>query len=81
MMSERQHKERVPLGFGYQLWEGDRNPFYLTEPQLLAVYTELLQVEPLRKEQHIMIRTSLPIKHWVWNIFYRTRLCHGWNFD
>lgn len=42
--------------------EGDRYPIYLVEHQLLAVCTVLLQVEPLMKEQPVMVRTSLPMK-------------------
>lgn len=34
----------------------------LLEQQLLAVYTVLLQVEPLTKEQPVTVRTSLAIK-------------------
>ena len=51
--------------------EVGRYPIYPIEQQLLAVYTELLQIEPLMKEQRIMVRTSFPMKGWwVENTFY-----------
>lgn len=40
--------------------EGERNLTNPTEQQQLAVYAVLLQVQPLTKEQYIVIRTSLP---------------------
>lgn len=40
----------------------------LTEQLLLAVHIALLQVEPLTKEQSIVIRTSLPVKEWGKNM-------------
>lgn len=41
------------------------------------MYTVLLQVEGLTKEQRIMVRTSLPVKEYV----PLTRLCPGSHFD
>ena len=29
-----------------------------------------LQVEPLNKENHVLLRTSLPIKGWILNMFH-----------
>ena len=42
--------------------EGCRNQTHPTEQQLLAVQPELQQVEPLTKEQRIVVRTSLPVR-------------------
>ena len=42
--------------------EESRNPIHPTKQQLLALYTMLLWAELLTKEQHIMERTSLPLK-------------------
>lgn len=58
------------LGVWSQLLKGAETQHSPIEQQLLAVYTALLQVEPLMKEQYIMVRTSLPIKEWVENMFH-----------
>ena len=65
---QRQQKERAPLGFLSHPGRGQKGQYTRTEQQLLAVYTGLLQVEPLMKEQHMVLRTVLPIKGWVWNV-------------
>ena len=54
-------KESSPRILVPALEEG-RNPIHPTEQQLLALYTMLLWAELLTKEQHIMERTSLPLK-------------------
>lgn len=41
---------------------GKRQRYTLIEQQSLAVYTVLLQVEPLTKEQPVTVRTSVAIK-------------------
>lgn len=48
---------------------GGRIRYTPTDQQFLAVYIALLQVEPLTNEQLIVVRTFLPIKEWVENIF------------
>lgn len=48
--------------------EGDRSSIYPIEQQFLAVYTVLLQVEPLRKEEYVRVRIFLPFKGWVENM-------------
>jgi len=60
-MAETTEGENPPKIFVPAL-EGGRNLTYPIEPQLLAVYTALLQVAPLTKEQHITIKTALPTK-------------------
>ena len=40
-----------------------------SEQQCLAVCSALLRVDLLTKEQHIMVRTPLPIKGWIENMF------------
>lgn len=65
-----QQKERVPLGFWSHL-EGIKNLICPIQQKLLAVYTELLKVESLLKEQHIKVRISLHIKGGLKYIFHQ----------
>lgn len=63
--------KKIPLGFFSQLWQGTEIWYTPTEHQFLALYTPFLQVESLTKEQHhIAVRTSLPLKGWVENMFH-----------
>lgn len=50
--------------------EGDRNSIYPIGQQFPAVYTVLLQVEPLRKEEYLKVRIFLPFKGWIENMFH-----------
>lgn len=50
--------------------EKGRNLTYPHRTKLLTVYTAPLQVGPLRKGQHIVVRTSLPIKGCI-NMFHQ----------
>ena len=66
---QRQQKERIPLGFWTQLWKVQKPDI---PPKAIAssrAYSTL-QVEPLMKEQHVMVRASLLIKGWVRNLFH-----------
>lgn len=64
---QRQQKERISLGF----WSGRGQKPDILQQSNSSEYTGLLQVEPLKKEGHIIVRTSLLIKRWVEN------MCHS----
>ena len=72
-----QQNKKVSLGFWSQSWKGAETQYTHPTPkthiqqQLLTVYTVLLRVDSLTKEQHIMVRTSLPIKGWMENMFHQ----------
>ena len=53
-----QQRERAPLGLWSQLGKGPETPPTPIEQQLLAMYTELHQIEPLFKEQCVVVGTS-----------------------
>lgn len=73
---QRQQKERVPLGFCFQLWKGAETQHTPIEQQLLAACKALLQVEPLTKEQHH--EKNFPSYPGVdWDYVPLTHLCHG----
>lgn len=59
---QRQTEGETPPKVFVPPLEGERNLMNPIEQQQLAVYVVLLQVEPLTKEQYIVIRTSLPTK-------------------
>ena len=68
VLQQTQQNEKVSLEFWPQLWKWAETQYTHPTPnthiqqQLLIMYTVILRVEPSMKEQHIMIRTSLPIK-------------------
>lgn len=49
----------VGFGFGPQLGKGTATQYTPIEQQFLAMYIAVLQVEPLRKEKHFIVKTSL----------------------
>ena len=68
VLQQIQQNEKVSLGVWPQLWKQAESqythptPSTRREQQLLIAYGVILKVESFMKKQHIMIRTSLPIK-------------------
>ena len=69
-------KETVVLRLWTQFWK-ETETQHIHQQQLQAVYIMLFQTEPLVKEQHIMIRTSLPIMGWIESMSSPNHFCHG----
>lgn len=61
---QRWQKDRVLLGFWFEVWKGADIQYPAIDWQLLAVHTVRLLVQPLTKEQNIIVRTSHPTKGW-----------------
>lgn len=64
---QRPQKEREPFEFWPQLWKGAETSYIPVEQLFLSTYIAPFQVEPLMKEQHIMVRTSFLNKRWMEN--------------
>lgn len=64
---QRPQKEREPFEFWPQLWKGAETWYIPVEQLFLSTYIAPFQVEPLIKEQHIMVRTSFLNKRWMEN--------------